>query len=104
MPEKKKGSNPLSVYAVASQFAFAIISPLLVFIVGGYFACQHFGWSDGVMLIFVILGIVFMLSGGIAHLQKLIKMYAKDDKEAPKVYMSREDNDYYDDYTKKHGI
>lgn len=105
MPEKKKGNNPLGVYAVASQLAFAIISPLLIFIVGGYFACQHFGWSDRVMLIFVILGIVFMLCGGISHLQKLIRLYAKDDNKAPKVFMSREDNDYYDDYTNnKHGI
>ncbi len=105
MPEKKKGSNPLGVYAVASQFAFAVLSPLLIFIVGGYFVSQHFGWPDWAMLICVALGIIFMLCGGISHLQKLIRMYARDDKEAPKVYMSREDNDYYDDYTNnKHGI
>lgn len=104
MNDRRKGTNPLGIYAVASQLAFAIISPLLVFIVGGYFASQHFGWPDWAMLICVILGIIFMLCGGISHLQKLIRLYAKDDKQAPKIYTTTEDNDYYDDYTKKHGI
>lgn len=100
MSGDKKNNNPLGVYAVASQLAFAIISPLLIFIVGGYFASQHYGWPDWAMLICVILGIIFMLCGGIAHLQKLIQLYAKDDKQAPKIYNSTEDNDYYDDYKK----
>ena len=104
MNDRKKHTNPLSVYAVASQFAFAIISPLLIFIVGGYFVSRHFGRPDRAMLICVILGIIFMLGGGISHLQKLIRLYAKDDKQAPKIYTTTEDNDYYDDYTKKHGI
>ncbi len=98
MSNKDKSNSPLKAYAVASQFAFTIISPLLVFIVGGYFACRHFGWSDGVMLIFVILGIVFMLCGGLAHLSKMIRLYGKDNEKAPKVFTTTEDNDYYDDY------
>ncbi len=98
MPDKKKNESPLRAYAVASQFAFVIISPLLLFIVGGYFACQHFGWGDGAMLVCVILGLVFMVCGAISHIKKLIRMYGKDNSNAPKVFTSTEDNDYYDDY------
>lgn len=93
-----KKENPLSTYAVVSQLAFSIICPLLIFIVGGYFAVQHFGWADWVMGLFVVLGIIFMLSGGISYLGKLIRIYGKDNDSAPRSFSSREDNDYYDDY------
>lgn len=93
-----KKENPLSTYAVVSQLAFSILTPLLVFIVGGYFASQHFGWPGWAMGVCVVLGIIFMLSGGISYLGKLIRIYGKDDKSAPRSYNSREDNDYYDDY------
>ena len=93
-----KHENPLSTYAVASQLAFSIITPLLVFIVGGYFAAEHFGWPDWAMVICVLLGIVFMLCGGISYLGKLIQKYGKEDKNVPRSFNSREDNDYYDDY------
>lgn len=93
-----KKQNPLAVYAVASQLAFSIICPLLVFIVGGYYASEHFDWPDWAMVICIILGIVFMLGGGISQLGKLISLYGKDNDKAPKSFNSREDNDYYDDY------
>lgn len=97
-----KKENPLSVYAVVSQLAFAIITPLLVFIVGGYYASRHFGWPDWAMEVCVVLGIVFMLSGGISYLGKLMRIYGKDNKDAPRSYNSPRDNDYYDDYKKLH--
>lgn len=97
-----KKENPLSVYAVASQLAFSIIGPLLVFIVGGYFASRHFGWPDWAMGVCVVLGIVFMLGGGISHLGKLMRLYGKDNTEAPRSYNSSADNDYYDDYKDLH--
>ncbi len=97
-----KKENPLSVYAIVSQLAFAILTPLLVFIVGGYFASNHFGWPDWAMGICVALGIVFMLSGGISYLGKLMRIYGKDNKEAPRSYNSPSDNDYYDDYKDLH--
>lgn len=97
-----KKDNPLSVYAIVSQLAFTILSPLLIFIVGGYFASRHFGWPDWVMGICVVLGIIFMLGGGISYLGKLISIYGKDNKEAPRSYNSPCDNDYYDDYKDLH--
>ena len=95
MPKKHEG---LSAYAVASQFAYSVICPLLIFIVGGYYASKHFNWPDWAMGICVALGIIFMLCGGISQLNKLIKLYGKDNKDAPKSFNSREDNDYFDNY------
>ncbi|MBQ9948661.1 MAG: AtpZ/AtpI family protein [Oscillospiraceae bacterium] len=98
----KKKNNPFAVYATASQLAFTIITPLLIFIVGGYYACKHFGWPDWAMGLCVALGIIFMLGGGISYLGKLIKMYGKDNKDAPRSYNSPSDNDYYDEYRNLH--
>lgn len=93
-----KKSRNFAAYAVASQFAFSVLAPLLVFIVGGYYATQMFGWDDWAMGVCVVLGIVFMLSGGISQLCKIIRMYGKEDKSVPKSFSSTEDNDYFDNY------
>ncbi len=93
----KKRDNPLSAYAVASQLTFAILTPLLIFIVGGYFMTERFDLPDWVMAVCVVLGIVFMLGSGISYLGKLIHIYGKDNKEAPKSYNASDENDYYYD-------
>lgn len=93
----KKGRN-LAAYAVASQFAFSVLAPLLVFIVGGYYAKKALDWPDWSMAVCVVLGIIFMLSGGISQLCKIIRMYGKEDKNVPKSFSSTEDNDYFDNY------
>ncbi len=95
MSDKHKN---LSAYAVASQLAYSILCPLLIFIVGGYYASKHFGWPDWAMGLCVGLGIFFMLCGGIAQLNKIMRIYGKDNKEVPKSFSSREDNDYFDNY------
>lgn len=100
MSEKK---NPLAAYAVASQMAFAILAPLLVFIVGGHYVCEYYELPDWVMVLCIVLGIVFMLSGAINHGMKLIRLYAKDDKKAYRRYYSDPgDNDYGDEYYHPH--
>ena len=97
-----KNENPISTYAKVSQFAFVIITPLLLFIGGGCFLSRKFGWPDWAMIICIVLGIVFMIGGAVSYLYKLIKMYEKADKRAPKAFTSsRRENDYYDDYSKK---
>ncbi|MGN0687967.1 MAG: hypothetical protein ACI4KA_07680 [Oscillospiraceae bacterium] len=93
-----KKDSPLSTYAVVSQLSFSIICPLLIFIVGGYFAGEHFGWPDWSMAVCVALGILFMICGGVSYLRKLIRIYGKDNKASPKSFSTGEDNDYYDDY------
>lgn len=93
-----KKSRNLAAYAVASQFAFSVLAPLLVFIVGGYYAKKAFVWPDWSMGMCVALGIIFMLGGGISQLCKIIRMYGKEDKSAPKSFSSTEDNDYFDNY------
>lgn len=93
-----KKTNNLAAYAVASQFAFSVLGPLLLFIVGGYYASKSFGWPDWAMGLCVALGIIFMLGGGISQLSKIMRIYGKDDKKAPKSFSSTEDNDYFDNY------
>ena len=96
MSEKK---SPFAVWAVASQMAFVILAPLLVFIVGGHYIVERYSLPDWVMVICIILGILFMISGAINHIMKMIRLFAKDDKSKYRSYYSdRRDNDYYDDH------
>lgn len=96
MSEKK---NPLAAWAVASQLAFVILAPLLVFIVGGHYVVEHYELPGWVMVVCIILGIVFMVCGAISHIMKMIRLFAKDDKSQYRSYLSdRRDNDYYDDH------
>lgn len=94
----KKKESLVSVYAVVSQLAYTILAPLLLFLVGGSWAVKKFELPEWVMGVCVALGIIFMIGGAFNYLMQLIKIYAKDDKSAPKSYNSTEDNDYYDDY------
>lgn len=97
MSEKK---SPFAAYAVASQFAFVILAPLLVFIVGGHYLVERYDLPDWVMVVCIILGVIFMIGGAVNHLMKMIRLYAKDDKSKYRRYYSdRSDNDYYDDHS-----
>lgn len=94
----KKKENLVSVYAIASHFAYVIITPLLLFLVGGNWAVKHFELPDWVMGLCVALALIFMLGGAISYTLQLIKLYGGENKTAPKSYNSPRDNDYYDDY------
>lgn len=94
----KKKENLVSVYATVSQLAFSIITPLLIFIVGGSALAKKFDWPDWAMGVCVALGILVMIASAVSYLAQLIKLYGKDDKKAPKAFGSTRDNDYYDDY------
>lgn len=99
---KNKNENPVKTYAIVSQLGFNIITPLLIFIWGGSVLVSKMGLPDWVMALFVIIGIVVMISGTVTYLMQLIKRYDKgDDKKAQKVVSSRRDNDYYDDSVRK---
>lgn len=94
-----KKNNPFSVYANVSQLAFIIVAPLLLFLWGGSAVVKKFELPDWVMGVFIVLGVVFMLCGAGNYVFKLIKMYEKPEKKAPKAFTSfRGDNDYYDEY------
>ena len=99
---KNKNENPVKTYAIVSQLGFNIITPLLIFIWGGSVLVNKMGLPDWVMALFVVIGIVVMISGTVTYLMQLIKRYDKgDDKKAQKVVSSRRDNDYYDDSVRK---
>ncbi len=100
--KNNKTENPVKTYAIVSQLGFNIITPLLIFIWGGSVLVSKMGLPDWVMALFVVIGIVVMISGTVTYLLQLIKRYDKgDDKKAQKVVSSRRDNDYYDDSVRK---
>ena len=93
---------PFAAYAVASQLAFVILAPLLLFIVGGHYVCEYYDLPDWVMVVCILLGILFMVSGAISHIMKLIRIYGRDDKTKYRRYNSDpRDNDYDDDYNRR---
>lgn len=95
----KKKDNPLAIYANVSQLAFVIIAPLLLFLWGGGALVKKLNLPEWVMIIFIFLGILFMICGAGNYIAKLIKMYEKPKEKAPKAFTSaRSDNDYYDEY------
>lgn len=94
-----KKDNPFSVYVTVSQLAFVIVAPLLLFLWGGSALVKKFSLPDWVMGLFIALAIIFMICGAGNYIFKLIKMYEKPEKRAPKAFTSsRNDNDYYDEY------
>lgn len=70
----KKG-NPLSAYAIVSQVGFMVIVPLVVFIWGGSWLVNRFELPDWLTIVFVLLGIITMISSVGTYLRKIIKMY-----------------------------
>lgn len=100
---KNKKDNPVAVYAVASHIGFIVITPLLVFVIGGTALSNYLGWPDWADIIFVSLGIITMLCGAITYLQKLIKMFDNSESGVGTTEVShdRRDHDYYDDSVKK---
>lgn len=94
-----KKDNPFSVYAVVSQVGFMVIIPLLLFIWGGSWLIERFSLPGWLMIIFVLLGIVTMVSSVGTYLRRMIKMY--DGKNPPqkvsKLHHDAKDHDYYDD-------
>ena len=100
---KNKKDNPVAVYAVASQIAFIVLSPLLVFVIGGTWLVDRLGWPDFLNIVFVIIGITTMSCGAFNYLKKLIAMYDSSESGtgASEIKHDVRDHDYYDKYTKK---
>ena len=94
--------SSFQAYAVASQLAFVILAPLLLFIVGGHYLVERYDLPDWVMVVCILLGILFMISGALTHIMKMIRMYGKEDKSKYRSYHSDpKDNDYDDEYQHK---
>lgn len=94
--------SPFQAYAVASQLAFVILAPLLLFIVGGHYLVERYDLPDWVMVVCILLGILFMISGALTHIMKMIRMCGKEDKSKYRSYHSDpKDNDYDDEYQHK---
>jgi hypothetical protein len=95
-----KGQSPLSVYAVAGQIGFAVATPLVVFIGGGSWLVDRFGWAEWVKIVFVLLGIAAMVGSVASYLRGLLRAY-DDLREKEPPPSDKRDHDYYDDNYKK---
>ncbi len=99
----KKTDNPIAVYSVVSHIAFIVLTPLLIFVIGGTALVEWLGWPEWVDTIFVVLGILTMLISSFNYLKQLIKMFDKNASGTGTTEVShdRKDHDYYDDNIKK---
>lgn len=98
---KNGKDNPIAVYSVVSQIGLIILLPLLLFIWGGSWLVNTLGWPDWVKIIFVVLGIVTMVTSAGTYLKKLMKMYDKSQRtKFSELQHDPKDNDYYDDSRK----
>lgn len=94
-----KKDNPFSAYAIVSQVGFMVIVPLLFFIWGGSWLIEKFSLPGWLMIIFVLLGVITMVSSVGTYLYKIIRMYdGKDNaKRVSKLHHDSKDHDYYTD-------
>jgi membrane protein DedA with SNARE-associated domain len=84
--------SPLRVYTIAGHLAWLVITPLLVSVGGGNWLVTKMGWSGRVMILFVLLGLVVMISSTAMYFKQLIKMY--DEPKPPKPPEDMNDYDY----------
>lgn len=98
-----KKNNPIAVYSVVSHIAFIVITPLLIFVIGGTVLVDYLAWPEWADIIFVALGIMTMLTSAIGYLRKLIKLFDNSESGTGTTEVShdRRDHDYYDDTIKK---
>lgn len=97
MSGEKKHQNPFSVYAVVSQVGFMVILPLVLFIWGGSWLIKHFVLPGWLMVVFVLLGIITMVSSVGTYLRKMIKMYNNKDEKTNPLHHDLKDHDYFED-------
>ncbi len=99
---KNKKDNPVAVYAVASQIGFIVLTPLLIFVIGGTWLVEKLKWPDFMNVVFVIIGITTMSAGALNYLKKLIALYDNSESGtgASEIKHDSRDHDYYDSYSK----
>jgi len=90
-----RDKNPLSAYVVGSHIAFVVAAPLIFFIGGGTWLTAYMEWDSWVNIVFILLGIIFMVSGLVTYLVKLVLMYGDHEKEEPAFKPEKKDFDFY---------
>ncbi|MDR1755303.1 MAG: AtpZ/AtpI family protein [Eubacterium sp.] len=85
----------LKTYVIAGQLSFAILTPLLIFVVGGAWAVRRFDLPVFFAVIFIMFGILTMIGSLVSYLRRLISIYGKDKKDKHRKYKTdRKDYDY----------
>ena len=91
----KEIKSYVKTYTVVSQVGFMVITPLLLFIGGGSWLVNRFELPSWLMAVFIVLGILTMVSSVGAYLMKIIKMFDDGKKdEYSRLKHDRRDQDY----------
>ena len=87
--------NPISVYVAVSQIGLLVVVPLVFFIWGGSWLIKTFSLPQWLMIVFILCGIIVMISTVWNYIARLLKVYAPEEKdENSALKHDRKDNDY----------
>lgn len=98
--QDKRNNAPLKVYAIAGQIGLTVVSPLVLFVGGGCWLADRFGWADWTKLVAAAVGIIVMFSSTAVYLRGMLNMYDDLKKKEPQK-LDRREYDFYDDNYKK---
>lgn len=91
----KQFKNHIQTYTVVSQVGFMVITPLLLFIGGGSWLINRFELPSWLMIVFIVVGILTMVSSVATYLIKIMKMLDDGKKdEYGKLKHDKRDHDY----------
>ncbi|MCL1903148.1 MAG: AtpZ/AtpI family protein [Oscillospiraceae bacterium] len=93
---KNSNKSWAKAYMVAGHIAWAVLSPLVIFIGGGSWLINKLGWDYRLIIIFVLVGLIAMFTGTKSYLKQLLSMY-DDGKKTTSVKPDKRDYDYNDD-------
>lgn len=81
MIDIKNKNMLLNKLALGFEFVSLILSPVVIFILGGLYLQEKFNLSDGFLTFCVITSFVFMIGNIIMFIYKIIKIYTPSSKE-----------------------
>ena len=91
----KEIKSYVKTYTVVSQVGFMVITPLLLFIGGGSWLINRFELPSWLMIVFIVVGILTMVSSVATYLIKIMKMLDDGKKdEYGKLKHDKRDHDY----------
>ena len=93
--DKNSFVKGVRAYVVAGHIVWVIATPLIVFIGGGSWLINRFDWDYRLIIVFVLLGFVFMAAGVWSYGLQLLNMYGGlDDLKNKKKSEPKDKKDY----------
>jgi len=86
-----KKDSPLKAFVIAGHFFWIIVSPILIFIVGGSWLINRFNWDNRIMLVFILVALAVIVISAWSYFKQMLSVY-DDEKPPPKT--DKRDYDY----------